>query len=68
MFRTSPRTASATFTFHRANSNVCVEQIGPNRVCTYCAVAIDDTGIEVVVDADNAVTEASETNNSRKIQ
>ncbi len=60
--------ASATFTFHRANSNVCVEQIGPNKVCTYCAVAIDDTGIEVVVDSDNAIAEVSESNNSRKIQ
>ena len=60
--------ASATFTFHRPNSEVCVEQIGPNKVCTYCAVAIDDTGIEVVVDADNAIAEASETNNSRKVQ
>ncbi len=60
--------ATATFTFHRTNSNVCVEQIGPKRVCTYCAVAIDDTGIEVVVDSDNAITEVSETNNSRKIQ
>ncbi len=59
--------ASATFMFHRANSNVCVEQVGPNKVCTYCAVAIDDTGITVVVDADNAVVEASETNNSRTI-
>ncbi|MFI5121171.1 MAG: hypothetical protein ACHQM4_12190 [Thermoanaerobaculia bacterium] len=59
---------SATFTFHRANSDVCVQQIGPNKVCTYCAVAIDDTGIEVVVDSDNAIAEASETNNSRKIQ
>ncbi len=59
---------TATFTFHRANSNVCVEQIGPNKVCTYCAVAIDDAGIEVVVDSNNTVAEASETNNSRKIQ
>jgi hypothetical protein len=58
----------ATFTFHRANSDVCVQQIGPNKVCTYCAVAIDDTGIEVVVDTDNVITEVSETNNSRKIQ
>lgn len=60
--------ATATFAFRRPNSNVCVEQIGPNRVCTYCAIAIDDTGIEVVVDPDNVVTEASETNNSRKVQ
>lgn len=60
--------ATATFTFRRANSNVCVEQIGPNKVCTYCAVAIDDAGIEVVVDSDNAIAEVSETNNSRKIQ
>jgi hypothetical protein len=58
----------ATFMFHRANSNVCVEQIGPNKACTLCAIAIDDTGIEVVVDSDNAITEVSETNNSRKIQ
>ncbi|MCM3876994.1 MAG: hypothetical protein NEA02_11310 [Thermoanaerobaculia bacterium] len=58
---------SATFTFHRANSDVCVQQIGPNKVCTYCAVAIDDTGIEVVVDSNNAITEVSETNNSRKV-
>jgi hypothetical protein len=58
----------ATFTFHRANSDVCLEQIGPNKVCTYCAVAIDDTGIEVVVDADNTIAEVSETNNSRKVQ
>jgi len=59
---------TATFAFHRANSDVCVQQFGPNKVCTYCAVAIDDTGIEVVVDSDNQITEASETNNSRKIQ
>lgn len=59
--------AAATFTFHRANSSVCVEQIGPNKVCTYCAVAIDDSGIEVVVDSNNAIAEVSETNNSRKI-
>jgi hypothetical protein len=58
----------ATFTFHRPNSNVCVEQIGPNKVCTYCAVAIDDAGIEVVVDPDGAIAEVSETNNSRKVQ
>ena len=60
--------AVATFTFHRANSNVCVEQIGPNKVCTYCAVAIDDTNIEVVVDSDNVIAEVSESNNTRKIQ
>jgi hypothetical protein len=60
--------AVATFTFHRANSNVCVEQIGPNKVCTYCAVAIDDTNIEVVVDSDNTITEVSESNNTRRIQ
>ncbi|HTS02488.1 MAG TPA: CARDB domain-containing protein [Thermoanaerobaculia bacterium] len=60
--------ATATFAFHRPNSNVCVQQVGPNKVCNYCAVAIDDTGIEVVVDSDGAITEASETNNSRKVQ
>ena len=60
--------ATATFTFHRANSNVCVEQIGPNKVCTYCAVAIDDAGIEVVVDSNNTIAEVSDTNNSRKVQ
>ena len=52
--------ATATFTFHRANSNVCVEQIGPNKVCTYCAVAIDDAGIEVVVDSNNAIAEVAD--------
>jgi hypothetical protein len=60
--------ASATFLFHRPNSDVCVQQIGPNKVCSYCAVAIDDGGIEVVVDSDGAIAEASETNNSRKVQ
>lgn len=60
--------ATATFTFHRANSEVCVQQIGPNKVCTYCAVAIDDAGIEVVVDSNNTIVEVSETNNSRKVQ
>lgn len=60
--------ASAVFTFHRPTSDVCVQQIGPNKLCFYCAIAIDDTGITVVVDADNVIAEVSESNNSRKIQ
>jgi hypothetical protein len=59
--------ASAVFTFHRAKSDVCVEQVGPKHLCFYCASPPDDTGITVIVDVDNAVAEASETNNSRTI-
>ena len=60
----------AEFEFRRPKSEVCVQK-GPNGLgCTGCpgVALIDDRGIEVVVDFDNNVTvEASETNNTRKI-
>jgi len=65
-----PGNGVAEFEFRRPNSEVCVQK-GPNGLgCTGCpgVALIDDKGIEVVVDFDNNVTtEASETNNSRRI-
>jgi hypothetical protein len=59
------------FDFRRANSDFCVTH-GPNGLgCVACpgSKLVDDRGLEVVVDADNAVTnEASETNNILRIQ
>lgn len=59
------------FDFRRESSDVCVTH-GPNGLgCVACpgSKLVDDRGLEVFVDADNAITnEASETNNILKIQ
>lgn len=59
------------FDFRRASSEVCVTKGANGLGCLPCAGSkvVDDRGLEVFVDADNAVTnEASEANNIQKIQ
>jgi hypothetical protein len=60
----------AMFDFRRPASDVCVVHGANGLGCLACpgTTPPDDRGLEVVVDADNAVTnEASETNNTLKI-
>lgn len=62
---------TALFDFRRPSSEVCVVHGANGLGCFACpgTTPPDDRGLEVVVDADNTITnEASETNNTRKIQ
>ena len=66
-----PGNGSALFAFRRTSSEVCVVKGTNGFGCFACpgTTPPDDRGLEVLVDADNVITnEASEANNSRKIQ
>ena len=62
---------TALFDFRRPSSEVCVVHGANGLGCSACpgTTPPDDRGLEVVVDADNTITnEASESNNTLKIQ